>query len=360
MKRLFVKGLGVIFRWVKTSPRLSNLYYQVANLSQFGDLAAQEAMLADTARVDTYYRAIQKYVRQGATVLDLGTGTGILSYFASTRAPKTVYAIDHSERILEVAKEVGRHNGIGNVVFVNTNSKDFKPAEPIDVIIQEQMGHFLFDENMVENVVDLRDRVLKKGGRILPNRFDLFLEPTKMKDGRDIPFIWEQNIHGVRFDSLNGRGTPTKGSYGYRTIAPDHIDYYLCEPKPILSVDLETMRASDLPNEYRVSKQISKGGRLDGFCLYFNAVFDEKIILSTNPGPTSTGPRTTSWGHPLLRVESSDCARGDSVELHFTIGNVTDRNSYQWTCKVIRQANEPKEPPMNLQGRADLVTAAEV
>jgi protein arginine N-methyltransferase 1 len=40
------------------------------------------------------------------------------------------------------------------------------------VILHEQMGDYLFDEAMVTNVCDLRDRLLKRGGLILPSCFD--------------------------------------------------------------------------------------------------------------------------------------------------------------------------------------------
>ena len=61
----------------------------------------------------------------------------------------------------------------------------------------------MFDEAMVPNVCDLRDRLLKPGGLILPSQFELFCEPMTLHDDRRVPFIWELNDeHG--FDFLHG------------------------------------------------------------------------------------------------------------------------------------------------------------
>src|SRR5690606_12524273 len=135
----------------------------------------------DDVRVDTYYAGIQRYVQPGDVVVDLGTGSGILSFFAARRGARRVYAIDHSA-FIEVAEAIAKKNEIGNVEFVRVNSREFHAKEEADVIIHEQIGDDLFDENMVENLLDLKRRVLKENGKIVPGRFELFLEPAVLKE----------------------------------------------------------------------------------------------------------------------------------------------------------------------------------
>ena len=155
------------------------------NRDTFSSIALHERMLADEVRLDAYHRAIAAHVKAGDTVLDVGTGSGVLAFFAAQRGAGKVYAIDHSE-IIEVAKRVAEHNRITNVEFLELNSREFAPAEKLDHIVQEQIGWCLFEENMVATVVDLRNRVLKTGGRIIPNRFDLFIEPVQMGAVRSV------------------------------------------------------------------------------------------------------------------------------------------------------------------------------
>ena len=83
---------------------------------------------------------------------------------ASRAGAAKVYAVEHSD-VIELAREIGRRNGINNVEFVRANSREFTPPEPVDVLLHEQMGDELFNENMLDNVIDLRNRVLQPGGR---------------------------------------------------------------------------------------------------------------------------------------------------------------------------------------------------
>ncbi len=40
----------------------------------------------------------------------------------------------------------------------------------IDIIISEWMGYFLLYESMLDSIITVRDKYLKKGGTIWPNR----------------------------------------------------------------------------------------------------------------------------------------------------------------------------------------------
>jgi protein arginine N-methyltransferase 1 len=329
MRELLVRILAIIYKWVKSSPYLSRVYYDVANIQYFSNLQTQEVMLADNGRVDAYYHGILKHVKQGDVVVDLGTGTGILSFFASLKEPKKIYAIEHSKRIIKAAEAAAHHNGIRNIDFVNVNSKDFIAEEKVDVILHEQMGPFLFDENMVENVLDLRDRVLRKGGKILPSKFELFIEPVKIVEAKRVPFIWEQKVHNVSFECFRNLTREAGGLYGRRFITPDAVDYFLCEPKMALFIDLDTMRSiEEVPKQIHYVRTIVRDGRVDGFCVYFKVIFDEEIGFSTSPFGS-----TTSWGYLLLRVESKEYRTGDSIEFSLVIDNVTDGNTYRWSYK---------------------------
>jgi protein arginine N-methyltransferase 1 len=318
-----VKVLKLLYVRVKASPVLRNLYYSVANMQYFASLLEQERMLADRARVEAYYKGIRRHVREGDVVVDLGAGTGILSHFAASMRPQKVYALEHGG-IIEVAREVARHNAATAVEFVSMHSTRFEPPEKVDVIVHEQMGAILFDEHMVENVVDLRDRVLKKGGRILPNRFELFVEPVKIRDDVHVPLLWEQEIHGVRFDCV--RAMPGRGDQcSQRLVKSTAIEYLLAEPEPVLSFDLETVTLGELPKRIESVRTVCRDGRLDGFCIYFVAAFDDDVSLGTGPMHAPT-----HWSNALLRVESRECNKGEVLELTLDMGDVTDLATYRW------------------------------
>ncbi len=129
-------------------------------------------------------------------------GAARASFRCSRRgATPKIYAIDHTD-IIDLAKRVAQHNKVDCIEFVKVNSRDFSLQGKADVIIHEQMGSFLLDENMVENLMDLKARVLKPGGRIIPAKFELYLEPVCLKRDHRLPFLWENNISGVDYSFL--------------------------------------------------------------------------------------------------------------------------------------------------------------
>ena len=282
-------------------------------------------MLADEVRNAAYHRAISKYVKEGDVVVDLGTGTGILSFFAASKHPKKIYAIDHAS-IIEKARFTAERNQITCIEFINVNSKKFRIPEPADVIIHEQIGQYLFDENMVTNLIDLRERVLKRGGKILPSKFEFFIEPVTLKEEYRIPFLWEQKVHDVRFDALKDWVKEDVGESHYRRLTyPIEVDHFLCNPGKLVSFDLEKDRKGDLPRKVGYRKKVVKDGRLDGFSAYFVAKFDEEITFSNSP----LSPRT-SWGVPFFRVESKNYRQGDSIEFEITMGDIETVESWEW------------------------------
>jgi protein arginine N-methyltransferase 1 len=302
------------------------LTYDLKNREIFDDLYQHDKMLADKVRLDSYACAIRKYVKEGDTVVDLGTGSGILAFFASARKPRKIFAIDHSD-FIKSAKLVSEWNGITNIEFVQTNSRKFSLGEKVDVIIHEQIGEFLFDENIVPNLVDLRDRLLRKDGKILPSRFEMFIEPVKLKDDYREPFIWEQKIENINFGFLRSlyKESLRRTYYYHRLLKPEQVDFFLCDPEKVLSLDLEAMGEKELPSAIHYIKRVNRDGRLDGFCLYFRIIFDEEIYFDDSPLS-----KKTAWSIPLLRAEAKQYKLGDSIEFNLTMEDIRVPRTWVW------------------------------
>ena len=300
------------------------------NMSEFGDLSTHERMLADSVRVDAYARAVAKYVQADDVVLDLGTGAGILALLAARRARK-VYAVDHSE-ILDVARLVAQANGIENIEFVRANSRDFTPPERVTVVLHEQIGDELYEENMVDNVIDLRDRVLAPGGRILPARFKLFLEPVMLRDAYSVPFIWQMKVQGLDYSAL--RGHPVLSRYPRTNdLRWQHrlkVERLLCEPAPVATLDLATVGSADYPTYFEVRRTAACAGRLDGLYVYVGVDFGDGIYFETSPSTV------TSWGNQFFRAPPTHVAGGESIAFDVEVPEARDVSS--WLVTMHRPA----------------------
>lgn len=320
-------------RWLVNASPLAPYMYALANMNEFSSRFIHEKMLADSQRVEPYHNAITKLIRPGDVVVDVGCGTGVLSLFAARSGAK-VYGFDHTD-IVEIARMAAEENGFTNIEFAKCHSRDFVIDEKADVLIHDQIGGGgagAFSENMIETLLDLRRRVLKPGGRILPNKFDIYIEPVQLKSHYRVPFLWEQNVHGIKFGFLrdstawNSRKSVPITDYECVEIHPEWVDGLLCEPSPILTIDLETISEKDIPRSISYDSIASRNGRVDGLCVYFRAYFDSDIYVESSPLR-----KKTSWLLSMFRIEALEVEKGQRIRYSLDIESIRDHKS--WTLR---------------------------
>lgn len=330
-------------KWLRSSPELKKWFYppekvvtpaekyQEVNLNYFADLHTQERMLADKQRMAFYHEAISRKIEPGDRVIDLGTGTGILAAFASRQGAGQVYAVDHSS-IIEHAKMLAAENGIENVDFEDVHSSKLYLEEKVDVILHEQIGDFLFDEAMVPNVCDLRDRLLKPGGLILPSQFEFYCEPMTMHDDRREPYIWElDDVYGFDFSSMEA-SRPYDAEYnGLVSCDLGVVKQFLGQEKPVVEVDLNTISESSLPLEVSFTRKVVNPGILDGLVVFMKAKVDADLELSSSPLDPKRAPH---WGFRILRLDQVHTKIGDELEVTLRVKDWADPESWRWTCGV--------------------------
>jgi protein arginine N-methyltransferase 1 len=316
-------------RKLMSNQRVLETHYRLWSKNGWANFYEHERMLADEARMHPYFRGIDRNIREGDHVVDVGTGTGILSLFAARKKPGRLYALDHSKKMLAYAKSVAAFNECRIITFVEGHSSRFAPQEPVDVILHEQMGDLLFQERMIETLVDLRDRVLKKGGRILPGKFEFYLEPVQLQKDKRIPFLAELNVHGVCYPPPPEEVTPT---YLLRYIDPSNVEFQLCEPEPVYTLDFATLRLDELPRHFSINKPVVRGGELDGVCSYFKAIFDDEVALGTGP----CDPRTC-WAMPLLRVPRRTYRAGDTFAMSMEVPRLSEFRTWSWHLEEASQ-----------------------
>ncbi|KFH05099.1 histone arginine methyltransferase PRMT1 [Toxoplasma gondii VAND] len=155
---------------------LSSADYYFNSYAHFG---IHEEMIKDSVRTGCYQRAIcqNAHLFANKVVLDVGSGTGILSLFAAKAGAKHVYGIECSE-IVNIARKIVKENDMEDkVTFVQGKAEEVSlPVEKVDIIISEWMGYFLLYESMLDTVLFCRDKWLKPGGMIFPDKAALYEE----------------------------------------------------------------------------------------------------------------------------------------------------------------------------------------
>jgi protein arginine N-methyltransferase 1 len=307
-------------------PRVSQfpLRNVVPDLVSLSSPAPQDHTLADPTRVQVWQKACERYVRPGQVVLDACTGTGLRTFLAAARQPRKLYAVDGS-RLLDTAQWVARRNGLENIDFVRAHPWQYPAPEKVDVLLHELLGDALFDAGLVPRMLDLRSRMLKPGGRILPNRFEVFVEPVQLRDEACIPFIWSQRFPSVDYSCLQTLREAMNPSYFTRVIRSYEVDHLLCDPEPAFTFDLETMAADGLPHRVRYERPVVDAGRVDGFCLFYKVAFDAELSFCVSPlrGQNHAGMT-------LLRVDSREFERFDTLCFELDLVDPGDVRTWRW------------------------------
>jgi SAM-dependent methyltransferase len=105
-------------------------------------------------------------LREGDTVLDLGSGGGIDALLSAQRVGPagTVYGLDMTDEMLMLAQRNAREAGVVNVHFLKGLIEDVPlPAESVDVVISNCVVNLSPEK---ERVLSEIARVLKPGGRV--------------------------------------------------------------------------------------------------------------------------------------------------------------------------------------------------
>ncbi len=164
-------------------------------------LAFHHWLLADAGRTGAYQRAISQIVRKNDVVLDIGAGTGILSFFACLAGARKVYAVETSDALV-LARELSAHNGFdGKIEFLHELSQNIQLPESMDVIVSDTGASFGLQGRMLGTLLDARQRFLKPGGRLIPYALRLFVAPVELSDGRSLE-IWNEDGYGLDLSAV--------------------------------------------------------------------------------------------------------------------------------------------------------------
>lgn len=156
-------------------------------LGQFIPLHYHHNMLLDERRMSGFKAAIGRVVPAGARVVDLGGGTGVLSWFAAAHAEK-VWCVEFNPELVAEARALLCLNEHGErVEVVHADAMEFLPPEPADVVICEMAHAAMLREKQIEIVDSFRRRHLER----FPGRLPVFVPEATLLGVQPI----EQDFH---------------------------------------------------------------------------------------------------------------------------------------------------------------------
>lgn len=256
----------------------------------YGYLSQQQNMLQDYIRTSTYEKAVLANTKdfQDKVVLDVGAGSGILSFFSAQAGASRVYAVEASSMAEHAEKLVGFNCMNDKIVVIAGKVEEIELPEQVDVIISEPMGYMLYNERMLETYLHAK-KWLKKGGKMFPTTGDLHVAPFTdealfMEQTTKASFWLQTHFHNIDLTPLNDDAT---AEY-FRQPVVDTFDIRMCTAKSVrhmvnfLEANETDLHRIEIPLEFTMLQSAT----VHGLAFWFDVAFEgsqQTIWLSTAP-----------------------------------------------------------------------------
>ncbi|KAG8453962.1 hypothetical protein GDO86_000549 [Hymenochirus boettgeri] len=338
------EAAGYFYKALKLNPSFAEAkenFYRVANwlVERWHFI-----MLNDKKRNLMYKGAIQKAIQNGCqTVLDIGTGTGLLSMFAKKAGAPRVYACELSKTMYEVASEVVTANQMdGQIKLLHMKSHDIQIPENIperiSLVVTETVDAGLFGEGIVETLLHAWKNLLlppkpngsnveEAYGQVIPAGAVIYGMAVECPEIRRHYSLDVNEVAGVKFEETVKFCSLVCSSHGpddvtepYTTEKMSRIPggfKPLSQPFQVMTVDFNSPQ--DLESiaagmSTRISVQVYQQGQLDCFITWFALHLDNEHSLSTEPN------EETCWEQavfPVQNLPNGGCFvnSGDTIEV---------------------------------------------
>ncbi|NBO37261.1 class I SAM-dependent methyltransferase [bacterium] len=174
----------------------------------FADPWIQWAMLADRPRCEAYRLAIKSRIDSSSQVLDVGSGTGLLSLYALDAGAQRVDAIEETSvsTILSKVRQQLPDSQRKKFNLHNSNSADARFPSKITHVVSELFGNDPLQEGVIATLRDVFARIETRAPKGIPDSFSVFFQifdcvdgPLKNRIGRFAEGKTENKTNGSEF-----------------------------------------------------------------------------------------------------------------------------------------------------------------
>jgi len=293
-----------------SSAEMTSKDYYFDSYAHFG---IHEEMLKDEVRTITYRNSMwhNKHLFKDKIVLDVGCGTGILSMFAAKAGAKQVIGVDMSS-IVEHAKNIVRDNNLSDkVTIIRGKVEEISLPEGIDkvdIIISEWMGYCLFYESMLDTVLYARDKWLKTGGLMFPDRATLWITAIEDRQYKDDKIHWWDDVYGFNMSAI--------GKVAVSEPLVDVVDRNQVVAGSCLlkEIDIQTCTKADIPFDSEFFIQLKRNDYIQALVTFFNIEFThchKRVGFSTAPeAPYTHWKQTVFYLQDYLTCKKGEELRG--------------------------------------------------
>ena len=310
-------------------------------------------MLNDKKRNSAYKRAISKAIGQGHDiVLDIGSGTGILSMFAVQSGSKEVYACEMSKTMFELGHDVLRANNMEKLIHtIHKKSTEMTVGKDIpkqvSLVVTETLDCGLLGEGILTTVEhawsnllihppENSDSNVKPISKVIPGGAVLYAMVIMCDDIRNQTRC-KPSMSGLKMFpkcSIGGEVMERKVEIPSVSVSAfDQLEPYNTEslnqlrggftsltcPFKVTEYDFNNPSSLNKDRDLKFEITATHCGQADAVAVWFDLLLDEDITLSTGPKDDSL-----CWEQAVFPIYADDAdssckfavSKGDMLSLH--------------------------------------------
>ncbi|WP_169449736.1 tetratricopeptide repeat protein [Oceanospirillum beijerinckii] len=240
-------------------------------------------MLADSTRNEAFDQALNKRVTKNTHVLDIGTGSGLLSMMAARAGASKITTCEVVPELANVAQQIIKDNHFDHqITVINKRSTSLQVGKDIeqkaDLLVCEILDSGLLGEGVLPTIYHARKNLLKDDAIIIPESADIhavLIESDSLYRANSADSISGFNIEAFKELNTEKYTITNLASFPHKTLSKPAPVKHISFMYPSLSTETTTMEI-----------EIEKGGTIHGIAFWFNLSLTEGVTISTAPGNT--------------------------------------------------------------------------
>ena len=197
-------------------------------------------MMNDLQRNNAYLMAINKAIQSDMLVLEIGTGSGLLSMMAVDAGASQVITCEVDKIIAETATQIIAQNGYSEKISV-LDKKSTELAigsdipQKVDIVLSEILSSEFVGEGVIPTIIDANKRLINNGGKMIPESGEILVtllpESAKTKEDNMIENQFEYDLSDFNkiLQTKKSNILKEKPSFKCSIEVPFSFDFYKIE-----------------------------------------------------------------------------------------------------------------------------------
>ncbi len=275
------------------------------------------AMINDEVRNRKYFEAFERIDWKDKTVLEIGTGSGLLAMLMVKAGAEHVYTCEATEFLAHAARKIVTQNGLTDrITVISELSTNITVPEHLpkraDILVTETFASDLLNESAIASIKDAHSRLITETPKVLPRSGSLVGNLFSSSDIRNSMQVSAyQGLNLSEFDKFTKyKHFQLCNTYNFQHEA-------LSNTNTILTSNFETAETSKLSE---ISFDVTSPGTCDGLMYWLEIQVDQHASFSS--APNLNPEDTTHWRQCIYLFEQQlEVSEGEKILLSVTLSD---------------------------------------